>query len=143
MKKTEICLHCGDDYVPKRRGAQKFCSNSCRSRHWFEKQNKKDLSINTAETLPSTETKPNPSTHVEAMSLAGVGNATAGAAIVEIGKTIFTAKKNKPATKKDIDELKQLLVNRYFPVNNMAQDHLGRTPHYDIETGNIIYLYKK
>ncbi|WP_460615753.1 hypothetical protein [Hymenobacter seoulensis] len=30
---TLVCRHCHKDYVPAKRGTQKFCSGSCRSTH--------------------------------------------------------------------------------------------------------------
>ncbi|ALJ04509.1 hypothetical protein APS56_04855 [Pseudalgibacter alginicilyticus] len=135
MKKTEICLHCNDDYTPTRRGVQKFCSKSCKSRYWYLKQNyTKEVAIDTIENKVV-----NSIAKVDKMSLAGVGNAAAGAAVVEVVKTVFTAQDNKPATKKDIQELKTLITGRYLPVNNAAKDAFGRSPFYDVETGNVVF----
>lgn len=139
MKKTEICKYCGADYVPKRRGAQKFCSNSCRSLNWKNNQTIKEFKV---PVVNSIDEKPvlaqNPSLH-EKMSLAGIGNAAAGAAVAEIAKNIITPNANKPATKKDIEDLKAFLKSRYFIVKNMRRDIHGRQSYFDIVTGNIIY----
>ncbi len=136
MKKTEICLQCGDDFLPKRRGVQKFCSNSCRSRNWLLKRQRTKAPVlqeDIKNQTPSIIKK-------EGMSLAGMANAAAGAATVEVVKNIFTTQDNKPATKKDIKELKAILTGtRYFPINNFQNDAYGRKPFYDIETGNIVY----
>lgn len=140
MRKHEICHHCGDNYIPKRRGVQRFCSNSCRSRYWFENQQKNQLPDKSLHSL-SIKTQQEKGKKGESMSLAGVGNAAAGAAIVEIGKNMLTAKDNKPATKKDIQELKELFIERYLPINNLQYDHLGRAPYYDIDTNNVVYLF--
>ncbi|PKQ44525.1 hypothetical protein [Confluentibacter flavum] len=80
---------------------------------------------------------------VEKMSLAGVGNAAAGVAVVEVAKYLATSPENKPATKKDIQELKSLLISgeRYLPVNNVPNDGFGRKPYYDVETGDVVYLF--
>ncbi|WMI64771.1 hypothetical protein RBH94_11950 [Aestuariibaculum sp. YM273] len=147
MKNTEICQHCGGDYIPKRRGTQKFCSNSCRSRYWYEKQpqnkvsKKNNLPQISEENLPTTEVKPASNPQEEKMNFAGVGNAAAGAAIVEIGKKMFTSTQNRPATKKDIQELKDLLTTRYFPIHNLPYDQLGKAPYFDIETGHVEYFH--
>jgi hypothetical protein len=136
MKKTEICLHCNDDYTPTRRGVQKFCSKSCKSRYWYLKQNfkgKVEKSI-----TERNDAKQN--SKVETMSLAGVGNAAAGVAVVETAKYLLTAPENKPATKKDIQELKALIKGRYLPVNNAEKDAMGRSAFYDVETGNVVFL---
>jgi hypothetical protein len=141
MKKTEICIHCGGDYIPKRRGVQKFCSNSCRSRHWLLKQPQIKVPAITEELknqLPNIKSEPKK----DAMSFAGVGNAVAGVAAVEVAKSIFTPEDNKPATKKDIKEIKSLISNRYLPVNNLGNDGFGRRPFYDVETGNVEFFYQ-
>jgi len=140
MKKTEICIHCGGDYIPKRRGVQKFCSNSCRSRHWLLKQPQIKVPAITEELknqLPNIKSEPKKDT----MSFAAVGNAAAGVAAVEVAKSIFTPEDNKPATKKDIKEIKSLIADRYLPINNLNKDTMGRRPFYDVESGNIVYLY--
>ncbi|MDO7174261.1 hypothetical protein [Mariniflexile sp. AS56] len=136
MKKPEICEHCDGEYFPTRRGAQKFCSASCKSRYWYLKNN------NTQEiTKISHETKPEKQNNkVETMSFAGIGNAAAGTAVVDTLKHVFASPENKPATKKDIQELKALMLNRYLPVNNAGKDAYGRSPFYDVETGNVVYL---
>lgn len=140
MKKTEICNQCGEEYVPRRRGVQKFCSNSCRSRHWLLKQNR--IKVPTIidkqkNQLPDVKRE----SKKEEMSFAGFGNAAAGVVAVEIVKVLFTPEQNKPATKKDIEELKAMINGgRYFPVNNVSLDGFGRSPYYDVKTGNIIFL---
>lgn len=140
MKKIEICLHCGTDYTPKRRGVQKFCGNSCRSRHWLLKQNRIRVSTiadKQKNDLPDLRSE----TKKEVMSFAGIGNAAAGVAAVEVVKSIFTPEHNKPATKKDIEDLKTMINGgRYFLVKNVLIDYLGKSPYYDFETGNLVYL---
>lgn len=80
----------------------------------------------------------NPSLH-EKMSLEGIGNAAAGAAVAEIAKNIITPNAYKPATKKDIEDLKLFLKSRYYIVKNINRDIHGRFAYYDIVTGNLIY----
>jgi hypothetical protein len=140
MKKTEICLFCNVDYIPNRRGHQKFCSASCRSGHWRLKQknkrSNKEAEVKTAE-LPTVDKKKEKK---EKMSLAGVGNAVVGITAVEVAKSIFTPLDKKPATKKDIEELKAFIKRRYLLINNLKKDVMGRCPYYDVETGNVVYL---
>jgi hypothetical protein len=76
---------------------------------------------------------------VEKMSAAGVGNAAAGAAIVELGKNALGI---AAATKKDIQELKSFIKGRYLPINNLNKDPMGRFPYYDVETGDVVHLYR-
>ena len=139
MKNTEICQNCGNDYIPKRRGAQKFCCNSCRSRFWTLKQNQIKVPVpidNLKSQLPVVKSE----NKKESMTLAGVGEAVVGVALVEFGKTIITPKDKKPATKRDIQELKALIKGRYLPVNNMENDAYGRKPFYDVVSGQVVYL---
>ncbi|WP_149277662.1 hypothetical protein [Pareuzebyella sediminis] len=140
MKKKEICSYCGDEYLPTRRGAQKFCSNSCRSLNWRKKkgigQLIKDVPGPKSE-VPQNNKIPNPP---ERMSLAGVGNAATGVAVAEVAKRLLTAEENRPATKKDIQELKALLKSRYLLIRNLKRDNMGRNPYYDVLTGNLVYL---
>ncbi|APQ16726.1 hypothetical protein A9200_18065 [Maribacter hydrothermalis] len=107
--------------------------------NWKNKQLIKGLKV---PALNSIDEKPvlaeNPSLQ-EKMSLAGIGNAAAGAAIAEIAKNIITPNANKPATKKDIDDLKAFFKARYYIVKNMNRDIHGRSAYYDILSGNIIY----
>ncbi len=137
MKKTEICLHCNDDYIPTRRGVQKFCSKSCKSRYWYLKQNyRKDVvKDSTEEKVEKQKAK------VETMSLSGIGNAVVGTVVVEGVKHILTSPENKPATKKDIQDLRALIFGRYLPVNNTGKDSMGRSPFYDVETGDVVFLF--
>ncbi|HDZ07214.1 hypothetical protein LCGC14_0559750 [marine sediment metagenome] len=139
MIKTEICKYCGDDYIPKRRGAQKFCSNSCRSLNWKNNQPIQELKVpvaNSKDEEPIIAEKPSLQ---EKMSLAGIANAAVGVAAVELAKDFVTPYANKPATKKDIEDLKAFLKSRYFLVKNMRRDIHGRQAYFDIVTGNIIY----
>jgi hypothetical protein len=76
----------------------------------------------------------------EKMSLAGIGNAAAGAAVAEIAKNILTPNANKPATKKDIEDLKAFLKSRYFLVKNIRRDTQGKSAYYDIITGDVIHM---
>ncbi|SFZ91333.1 hypothetical protein SAMN05428642_1025 [Flaviramulus basaltis] len=142
MKKTTICNHCSSEYTPRRRGVQKFCSNSCRSRSWLLKQNKTKpnkitleqhkIQVPTVQSVPKKEEK---------MSLGGVGNAAAGSALAQLGIRLITPTQNKPATKKDIQELKSILTGaRYLPINNFQNDALGRKPFYDVDTGFVVFL---
>lgn len=139
MKKREICCYCGGEYLPTRRGAQRFCSNSCRSLNW---RKKKEIAQRAKEILkPSNEvqeksTVPPPS---EKMSWAGVGNAATGVAVVELAKEVFTHELNKPATKKDIQEIKTLIKSRYLLIKNIPKDVHGRPAYYDVMTGFVVH----
>ncbi|WMI70059.1 MULTISPECIES: hypothetical protein [Mangrovimonas] len=139
MKETEICHYCGDDYIPKRKGQQKFCSNSCRSRNWQQKQGVPNLTP-TAKETDLAPPKEDQKTKTEQMSWGGVANNIAGNMAYDTVKKIFTPKASEPATKKDIEDLKNLITNRYLPVNNVPKDHMGRTAFYDVQTGNVVFF---
>jgi len=151
MKEIEKCLHCNGEYIPNRRGAQKFCTNSCRSRYWYLRQNKKE----------EVTTKADPTTYKpfsrkldsidksvkdcsdnqqkKGMGMAGAGESFLGAATANLVTHLLT----DPATKNDINELKTIIKGaRYFPVNNMDPNEYGEYPFYDIETGNVVYLHE-
>jgi hypothetical protein len=136
MKKTDICHHCNVDYIPTRRGIQKFCSNSCRSRFWYLKQNFESRESKVKDHPKVVEQK----SKDDKMTWSGVGNAFTGAAAVEVAKNIFTPLEKKPATKKDIQELKAFIKGRYLPIKNAEKDVYGRFPYYDVVTGNVVYL---
>ena len=134
MEITQNCNYCGVAYTPKRRRAQKFCSASCRSLNHRDK-NKLENKTNLID--KSNETKE--SSKVDKMSMAGVGNAVAGTAALEIAKALFTPKKNQAATKGDLEDLKLTLKGRYFLVNNIPKDAHGSIAYYDLKTGSVIY----
>ena len=127
------CQYCGREYKPNRRKKQKYCSNSCRVRA-FQLRNAKLGSL-----VPLEEKKPE-SVKIDKMSLAGVGNAVAGAAFVKVVENIFTSEENKPATKKDLKEVKELLLSRYHRVNNLPPNGFGQLPYYDLNTKTIVYF---
>ena len=140
MKKTDICLQCSEEYTPTRRRVQKFCCNSCRSLHWRDRQSEKELVNNNLPVKSKSDQSTFEAIKQEKLSLAGVGNAALGTAAVDLIKGAFTPFENKPATKKDVAEIKALIKGRYLPVNNAGKDTFGRSPYYDVETGNIVHM---
>ncbi|WP_452223518.1 hypothetical protein [Lacinutrix chionoecetis] len=137
------CKYCFSEFKPTRRRVQKYCSGTCRSKaHHARKTNEinsptqKIIAPPLSLSLDTTPTK----TKVEAMSASGVGNAAAGSLLAEGIKNVFTADKNKPATKGDIADLKSHLSKRYLPIKNMPFDQFGRLPYYDVSTESVIYL---
>jgi hemolysin activation/secretion protein len=120
------CDYCKKEYLPARRNVQKFCSNSCRSKSYHQK-----TKISKAVSISNLETKPE-KTSIDQMSLAGVGNAAAGITAVNALTAIFTKEENKPATKKDIQNLATKL-QRFYRVHNMNPDTFGRFSFFDKE----------
>ena len=130
------CQYCGKEYKPNRRQQQKYCSNSCRTRAFVIR---KIQGLN----LPSTESKNTEEKKSETMSWAGVGNAAAGTIAVNLAASIFTKEENKPATKKDIKEIKSLLMTRYHLVKNVPIRPDGARPFYDLQTQSLVYLKRQ
>ncbi|MDI1318104.1 hypothetical protein [Flavobacterium sp.] len=79
-------------------------------------------------------------TKIDKMSLSGVGNSVAGIAIVKIAESLLTPEINKPATKGDLKKLEDKIVNRYYPVNNLAMNNFGQKPYFDAHQNRIVYF---
>lgn len=126
-KHLYTCQYCGKEYKPKRRYKQRFCSNSCRTRSFILKN--KSVS----------KLYPKPVQKIEKMSWAGVGNAAAGTLAVNLLSNILISEENKPATKKDINQLISFIKQRYLPVYNLPIRNDGKKPYFDMQTSSIIY----
>ncbi len=141
MKKKYYCEYCGDQYLPKRRGVQKFCSTSCRTLQW-----RKDKADKREQLLPTevsnelqTLKAPEKETRKESISFAGVANTAIGNATTDFVKKILTSKEDMPATKRDIQEVKALLNERYLLIKNISKDAYGRSAYYDVLTSKMVY----
>ena len=130
------CGYCGKNYVPKRRKIQKYCSASCRTRAC---KIRKSASLNKPIENSNSNNLSNLN-KIEQMSFAGIGNAAVGTLAVNALNNIFTKIENKPATKKDIEDLKEYLSKRYFEIRNMDLNEYGEVPFFDIEKEIIVYL---
>ena len=113
------CNYCKKEYIPKRRRVQKFCSNSCRV-GFFKLQKKSSMSNSE---LSSLGKKPKKQT-VEAMSIAGIGNAAIGTIAADTIKSIFVNDDNKPATKADLKRL-SLKLERFQLIKNILTLNQG------------------
>ena len=86
----------------------------------------------------------NKKTKVEEMSLQGVGNAFTGAlaanVVSGVAKNAFKRKSDMPATKGDIEEIKEMIEQRYFQIHNMQSDVYGRIAYFDLGTCKIVYF---
>lgn len=138
----ENCHYCGKVYTPRRRGAQKFCSDTCRNKNWQHAQRKKKISAEIKEPeVPQVSESQKTPMAVEQMSLPGVGNAAAGAALAKFVDNVLTKEDNKPATKGDFKKLTALIKGaQYFPVKNMAKSPDGLQPYFDLMTYKIVYF---
>ena len=114
--RTYECQYCRKGYVPKRRGVQKFCSNSCRVRtHQLKNKKPKGTEVTTGNNTKTDKTK------IEQMSLAGVGNAAAAMFGVKIITDLLTKFENKQATKQDIIQLKLKLSQLNFKMDQLVE----------------------
>jgi len=137
----EKCDYCHKDYVPTRRGAQRFCKDSCRSTSFKKKKQLKEslngVVINENELEGIVKKEP---IKIEKMSSAGVKNVVAGNLITEGGKALiraFTKEENKPATKEDIG-LVLSKFKRYQPIQGYPLNEYGQSAYFDMETKRIV-----
>jgi hypothetical protein len=135
------CNYCRKKYVPKKRRIQKYCSASCRSKAYHQRQlcRKDSTEIQVKEIgigKPASE-----KLKIDKMSIAGVGNATIGTYLADTVRTLLTPEQNKPATKGDISKIEQRLI-RFQRINNMHARPDGSLPYFDLESKSIVYLKK-
>lgn len=141
MKENQFytCGYCFNEFIPKRRRVQKFCSHSCRSKAHHSKKTKTKMA-----TLPSLNLnavpKPDTIKKPERISAVGIGNAALGTLAVDTAKAIFTSEDNKSATKGDLKRLAVEINARYHRVKNMSPRSDGALPYYDFDTRNVVYL---
>ncbi|WP_435133036.1 hypothetical protein [Formosa sp. A9] len=134
------CKYCFEQFKPKRRRAQKYCSNTCRSKAYHSRKIKPSI-VPVREDVKVPDMMPQPKQKVEAVSAPGVINSALGTAAVDGLKAVFTPEKQKHATKGDLDVLASKITGRYHLVKNMKALADGRKPFYDMETGQVVYLY--
>jgi len=143
MKESKFytCEYCSKEFEPKRRRVQKYCTDTCRSKAFYSRKTndlpaKIDNKLSQPQPISPTPTK----NKIDSMSTSGVGNAAIGTLLADGLKAIATSNKNKPATKGDLDALKNLLTSRYLPINNLQLDQFGNRPYYDVEMKCVVYL---
>ncbi|MEO2126848.1 MAG: hypothetical protein ABGW91_01695 [Christiangramia sp.] len=131
-----ICNYCGEEYKPKKRGTQKFCKTSCRVNSHKLKIKLKNIPPPKLANLENN----NGNSYEETVNVAGITNSVIGAGIVEVSKAVFTRSENKPATKKDIQNLLSQVQERYKPIMNMRPNPEGKKPFYDINLKAVVFL---
>lgn len=151
--KYYICKYCFEQFVPTRRFVQKYCSDSCRSKAYHHRKKNQDhthqenglienasneLKFDVTDTAVST--KPS-KIKVENLSAAGVGNAALGALAADGLKALFTNEADKALTKGDIRKIVAEIKGRHHLVLNANPMPDGRKPYFNIETGNVEYLW--
>lgn len=135
QSKYYVCNYCHTEYIPKRRGVQKYCSNSCRSNACRVRNSE----INKLDSIKPTNTKIS-NKSANQMSLAGVGNATTGALLADGLKALFTSADNTAATKGDLKLLTEKLLGRYHLVKNIPLNINGEQPYYDMVNKVVVYF---
>jgi len=153
------CPLCHKEYPPTKRGRQIYCSTQCcKKANYHKNKGKKVKSIlpspyksftKKEEIIPSLEAEvlipePPKKTEIEKVSGAGIANAFIGniaaQAAIEGGKKLFGSRKNQPATKKDTNEVKKSITQRYFKIHNLDPRFDGAVPHFDMVTRSIVYI---
>ena len=127
-------------------GATGFIGRALCKRLEEKKARKKDNQEKKEQLLPTevsnelqTLKAPEKETRKESISLAGATNAALGTAAVDLVKNMFTSKEDMPATKRDIQEVKALLNERYLLIKNIRKDAYGRSAYYDVLTSMMVY----
>lgn len=138
--KYYICKYCFKEFEPTRRRVQKYCSNTCRSKAYHERQTHNSKEQKDIITTPVTNTTP-VKTKIDSLSAAGVGQAAIGTLAADGLKSLFTPLDKKTATKGDIVELTRKLLNRYHLVKSLPPRIDGARPYFDIETNEIVYSF--
>jgi len=130
------CNYCGEEYKPKKRGTQKFCKTSCRVNSHQRKKKIKEIS------LPKLANNENSTgnSYEEKVNAAGIINSALGTGLANGVQAVFTKSENKPATKKDIQDLISKVQERYLPIINMPSKPDGTRPFYDTVQRAVLYL---
>ncbi|MBW2936794.1 hypothetical protein KXJ69_01670 [Aureisphaera sp. CAU 1614] len=136
---TYECEYCHREYVPKRRFAQKYCSNSCRSKAYYIRNRYSEPSKK-IQSNKKVKSKKKEKTQIDKMSLAGVGNAAMGNLAVNLLSKALTPEHNRPATKEDIIELKSLIKGSLLPIKNIGRDEFGKNPFYDVANQMVVFI---
>ena len=136
-----ICKYCYEEFIPKRRYVQKFCSNSCRSKaHHIKNRTAAHSVLTNATTVAKTpKKKKKKNKKPDVMSLAGVGNATGGSILAGTIVKLLTSEENKPATKGDLKALENK-IGRYHKVGNMQPNNEGKWAYFDMLTKTVVFF---
>jgi hypothetical protein len=144
--KFYTCHFCKNEYEPTRRKIQKFCSDTCRTKNHYHKnellKNKLTIPESTTPIVQNQEEKAKQK--VEEISLQGVTNSFLGTlaaqGTIEFGKKAFSKPEKKPAKITEIQEQQNKNNQRYFPIRNMERRFDGALPYFDLATASLIYL---
>lgn len=135
-----VCSYCHKDYEPKRRRVQKYCSHTCRSKAHHARNTTTNKVVVSAQDVGTPTTTFKTKNKVDAMSAAGVANAAAGTLAADAIKSVMTLHENKPATKGDLKKFVSDINGRYHLVKNIPPRYDGALPHFDFDTGLVVYF---
>ena len=96
-----ICEYCIQEFEPKRRRVQKYCSNTCRSKaHHAKKTDKNNLrktpQLKNITKVPDFSPTPK-KTKIDSISTAGISNAAIRTLTADSLKDLFTKEPNRLA----------------------------------------------
>lgn len=136
MKESKYytCKKCFEEFIPRRRNIQKYCSNSCRSGAYQLRNKKKNTLVKQQDKLPDIENIKKDTINSKAMI-----NTAGGNLAYDIIKNLLTPNLKKNASKEDILFLFNQL-KRYHRISNMPNNKFGQIPHFDLHTKSIVYL---
>ena len=127
------CNYCQKEYIPTKRGKQKYCKAGCRQRASQIRQKKKKDLIKVPDLAHNDKVK------IDKMSTSGVGNATAGTLLADGLKAVFTKEENKPATKGDLGVLYDK-IGRFHRITNLPPNESGALPYFDLHVNEVKYF---
>ncbi|PHS52265.1 MAG: hypothetical protein COB01_08250 [Lutibacter sp.] len=152
MKKDNYsCDYCGEEFIPTRKGVQRFCKSNCRKKYSYHKNKDISKAKPKEEIFQKLEELQHKKNNIEEMSVYGVGNSVAGTLLADgltaIAKKVFIPKENKPATKRDLQTISfdihtiiKLLNKRYFQIQNLERNAQGALPYFDMANRKVIYF---
>ena len=131
------CKNCQKPYIPKRRGVQKYCSDSCRSRAY---QLRKNLGLKkpTNQTDNKTDGVKNESSST--INAASIMNAFIAAFGYDAIKGLLTPAGSKSVTRNDLNKLIDKIDQRYIPLRNVPMRDDGTYAFCDKKTESLVYL---
>lgn len=132
------CKHCEKLYIPKRYGAQKYCSDSCRSRAYQLRKSVglKKPSIQSKDKTEEVKNETSPTT----INAASIMNAFIAAFGYDAIKGLLTPAGSKSVTRNDLNKLIEKIDQRYIPLRNIPMKNDGTYAFCDKKTESLVYL---
>ncbi|SDL36703.1 hypothetical protein SAMN04488034_103330 [Salinimicrobium catena] len=102
------CDYCGKSYKPKRRGVQRFCSDSCR----VGSHNRKKKLNTPMQSQKDIVENINKEKEDKKITLTGIAEAGLGTIAADGIKSLFTKHEDKPVTKGDLSAATEQIVQQ-------------------------------